>query len=69
MRVTANPDAIKIDGEHIKSKDVSYNIWQKKKGEHIEDFEKAVALSEWTKRQIDTDEEFMGLTQCTDTKV
>ena len=64
-----NPDKIKLDGEHLKDKDVSYNLWQKAKKNFAEDYETAKPLSEWKQSKINVDNEFSGLMQCTDTKV
>ena len=61
-------DPVRIEGEHVEGKDVSYAIWQQIKSKYPEDYEKAVPFSEWTKRKYIAEVEFSHLGKCTDTE-
>ena len=65
-------DPIKVEGEHVQNKDISYKLWQKikqkypekqeifgkKVNQKLEDYEVALPLSQWKQRSVNIDLEF-----------
>ena len=65
-------EPVKVEGEHVQNKDISYKLWQKIKSKYpekqeffgkkinqkLEDYEVALPLSQWKQRSVNIDLEF-----------